>query len=259
MVVKSKLTKSQTHTAIAEPPAPLEEAVEHEEKRPAMTQVVEVVEEEVQPPPSPPPQTQSVEEPAVVQPTVQEEEKRKEVVDEIFQKSEASPRMMPEISMHTKRRSTPIYLWAIGTIVACVVIGVALLFATGKSGGLPSVVVIPTPTATPASEVSPTPTASTSGELKRSVITIQVLNGGGKAGAASKMKEFLEDKGYTVSGTGNAESYTYDKTEILVKASQKAYLPTLEADLKASYTLGTSAATLAESSSYDAQVIVGKE
>ena len=78
MVVKSKTSKSQTHTAIAEPPAPLEEAVT-QEKRPAMTQVVEVVEEEVQPPPPVPPTSYapSVEEPIVAQPTVQEEEKRK--------------------------------------------------------------------------------------------------------------------------------------------------------------------------------------
>jgi hypothetical protein len=106
--------------------------------------------------------------------------------------------------------------------------------------------------------VSPTP-ASASGELKRSTITIQVLNGGGKAGAATKMKTFLEEKGYTVSDTGNAESYTYDKTQILVKSTKKAYIPLLERDLKDSYTLGTSAATLEASVSYDARVIVGKE
>jgi hypothetical protein len=192
--------------------------------------------------------------PASVEPT---EEKRKEVVDEIFQKEEKQPsQVMPEISMHTKRRTPSLFLWAIGTVVACLVVGGALLLMSGKTGTLPSVVVVPTPTATPTVQTTPTPAVS---ELVKDAITIQVLNGGGVAGAATKMKNFLEDKGYTVSDTGNADSYTYENTEVLVKAAKKAYLPLLESDLEDSYTLGTSAATLEDSESYDVRVIVGKE
>jgi len=73
------------------------------------------------------------------------------------------------------------------------------------------------------------------------------------------MKKALEDKGYLVTDTGNAGSYTYEKTEIIVKASKKAYIPLLEEDLKDSYTLGSSAASLEDTASYDARVIVGKE
>jgi hypothetical protein len=264
MVVKKKTTSS-VHTAIAEPPVPLEEEIVKEVKRPAVTQVVEVVEEVEEtpsPPLSPPVDTQehveapveeATPEPVVPDTTV---EKRKELVDEIFQKTGNQPRVMPEISMHTKKQTPAIFLWAIGTIVACLVIGGALFVMTGKTGSLPSVVVVPTPTSTPTAAVSPTPIA---GETKRSAITIQVLNGGGKAGAATKMKKFLEDKGYTVSDTGNAESYTYDKTAVVVKSTKSAYITLLETDLKGTYTLSSSAATLESSVSYDARVIVGKE
>jgi hypothetical protein len=264
MLVKKKIGSS-VHTAIAEPPAPLEEEAVKEVKRPPVTQVVEVVEEVEEVPSSPavPPEEEAVAVESPVQNETQESsttdstvEKRKELVDEIFQKTENRLHVVPEISMHTKKQTPAIFLWAIGIVVACLVIGGALFFMTGKSGSLPSVVVVPTPTSTPAASESATPTI---GETKRSAITIQVLNGGGKAGAATKMKQYLEDKGYTVSDTGNAESYTYDKTEILVKSTKSAYITLLETDLKGTYTLGTSAATLETDVSYDARVIVGKE
>jgi hypothetical protein len=252
MVTAKKATTS-THTAVAEPRGSLEEAVQEEEKRPSVTQVVEVVEEVPQEearPKDDQPLAETQESPLMG------EEKRKEVVDEIFQREKEEPRMMPEITIHTKRRTPSVFLWALGTIVACLVVGAALLFMSGKTGSLPSVVVVPTPTPTPTIQTTPTP--ATSG-LDRTAITIQVLNGGGKAGAATKMKQALEDKGYTVSDTGNADSYSYEKTEIQVKAAKSAYLPLLENDLQDTYTLGTSSAKLDESVGYDARVIVGKE
>jgi hypothetical protein len=88
---------------------------------------------------------------------------------------------------------------------------------------------------------------------------IRVLNGGGTAGAAGKMKTLLEDKGYKVSGTGNTDSYTYDSTEIHGKTNMTDAIANLKADLKDSYTLGTVSADLDASASADVQVIVGKE
>lgn len=73
------------------------------------------------------------------------------------------------------------------------------------------------------------------------------------------MKKALEAKGYTVKDTGNTEEYTYDKTEIHVKVSKKDALSLAEADLKSTYSLGTSAADLEDSVAYDVRVIVGKE
>jgi hypothetical protein len=267
MAAIKKTVKTSIHTAVAEPDTSLEEAVSREEKRPAVTQVVEVVEEVPRAQPqedlpkeeiaqkadtTPPP----VSDMSPVASADADVEKRKELVDEIFQKDGGESQIMPEISMHRKRRTPSLFFWAIGVVAGCLVIGAVLLFMTGKTGSLPSVVVVPTPT--PTQTVQPTP-ASASGEIKRDAITIQVLNGGGKAGAATKMKQFLEDKGYTVSDTGNAESYTYTKTEVQVKAAKKAYIALLEGDLKGTYSLGTSSAALDETASVDARVIVGKE
>jgi hypothetical protein len=261
-------------TATAKPSAPLEEAVAKEEKRPSVTQVVEVVEE------IPPTESiKSVEAPVPTQQPMNEtsgiseappmetavplsseqkpvDEKRKELVDELFQNrsSNTSP-VMPEISVHANRSSRPIVLWAIVLVVACLVAGGSLLLVSGKKG-FPSIVSVPTPTVTTTPKVTSTPASVT---VKRSDITIQVLNGGGVVGAATKMKTFLEGKGYTVANTGNTESYTYTKTEIVVKAAKKVYLPLLETDLKDTYSLGTSSATLDVTVSYDARVIVGKE
>jgi hypothetical protein len=172
-----------TRSMVAKKRASLEEAVAKEEKRPAVTQVVEVVEEA---PPSDPASTTTpaVETPRPLEvpsgiseapPVAASDEKRKELVDELFQnKSPNVSPVMPEISVHTNRSSKPIVLWAIVLIVACVVVGGSLLFLGGKKG-FPSIVAAPTPTATATPKVTLTPTPGTP---KRSDITIQVWNGG---------------------------------------------------------------------------------
>jgi hypothetical protein len=284
MPVKTKKTKPHLHTAQAAVSTPLEDTPEKEEHRPAVTQVVEVVEEIPEQsaatgiPPSavdtkpvesqPAPVSGLTEAPPVAvgttvdqfAPPVQsgnQEEKRKELVDELFQNRQQAPSpVMPEISIHTEKSSKPVYLWAIVVIVACLVAGGSLLFLSGKKNFTVSKGPVPTPTTIVIATVTPSASPSAA---KRSDITIQVLNGGGKAGAASKMKTTLEDKGYTVGETGNAEKYTYDKTVILVKAAKKQYLSLLENDLKGTYVLGTSSATLESTVSFDARVIVGKE
>jgi hypothetical protein len=86
-----------------------------------------------------------------------------------------------------------------------------------------------------------------------------VLNGGGKTGAAGKMKETLTTKGYKVANTGNTEEYTFEKSEVHVKPALSANLTEIVADLKEDYTVGISAADLPADSTYDVQVIVGKE
>ncbi len=88
---------------------------------------------------------------------------------------------------------------------------------------------------------------------------MKILNGGGVAGAASKLKKLLEEKGYIVAGTGNTEAYAYDTTEISVKSGNVALLTLLEEDLKDSYSISKTSTDLAADAAYDAQVIVGKE
>jgi hypothetical protein len=269
MIVKNKTGKLSSQYEAA-PKEPLEDvATSAPERRSPVTQVVEVIEEEekaevvneaaeTQKPQDILNSTQRVTQTEAVDDTVPViAGDKKEMVDELFQKrSTYEPRVMPEISMHTKSSTKPVFIWAIIVIVACTVVGVSLFLLTGNRGVLPSIISLPTPTPTTTPVVTPTP--ATSG-LLRDAVTVQVLNGGGVAGAASTMKTLLEEKGYTVSNTGNAESYTYDTTEILVKPSQSAYLQLLKEDLQASYTLGTVSATLSDSASYDIRIIVGKE
>lgn len=250
MVLKKKVS-----AVVEEAPSSLEESVVKEERKTPMTQVVEVVED-----------SGSMEEPTMANDPVPEvnvaseelqDEKRKVLVDELFQKKPtASVEMMPEITAHRSQKKNPIVYWAIGIVSACIVIGISLVLFSGNKGiGMPSIVLVPTATPTPVS-ATPSPTVS---PVSRDTVSIQVLNGGGKAGAATKMKKTLEEKGYTVKDTGNTEEYTYDKTEIHVKATKKDARMLLEADLKESYTLGTSAADLEDSVAYDVRVIVGKE
>lgn len=140
---------------------------------------------------------------------------------------------------------------------------------TPTSSPTPTPAETPTPTPTPAPETSPTPTkkptptptparsATSAAELKRQAISVQVLNGSGTVGAAKKVADYLAGFFYTISGTGNAENYDFEKTVIQTK--KEADLELLEADLGAQYEIGTASATLSSSSPYDAVVTIGKK
>ncbi len=273
MVAKKKKTSSPTH--IVESTA-TKESSEKEERRAPITQVVEVVEETEEQPlekqveETTPSKTEEAE--PQVQTTPEEDtyetsgeeissdeaepepEKRKEMVEELFQSRRRPVAVMPELSGHAKRSRKPIVLWAIIVLVIALAVGIGLWLFTTKSVILPSITLEPTPTPTETPAPSPTPEPPARGD-----VTIEVLNGGGVSGAASKMKKILEEKGYTVAKTGNTKEYTYDKTEILVKPGKESILSLLEEDLKGEYSLGATGATLEEDSKYDVRVIVGKE
>ncbi len=179
----------------------------------------------------------------------EEKEKEKETVAELFKRPE-SP--MPDISMHTRKGSKKRLLVL---IVFAVLIAGAIGggFVLAKGGNLLSIVA-PTPTPTPTP--SPTPTPKT---LNRADLSIQVQNGGGVPGAASKMKKLLEDKGYKVADVSNADDYTFEKTEIHLKSDKSDYATMLTSDLQDTYSLATDTGTLSSDSPYDARVIVGKK
>lgn len=228
----------------ATPKMTAQAAPEPEEVHPPVTQVVEVVEdppqEEVPPP---------AEEP------VPEAEIRKERVEELYQEArEQKSSVMPEISVHKSKPIKSIFVWAMVTIFVALLTGGILIAAAKKTSPIKLFArPTPTPTATPTSVPTPTPVA-----IDKTSFEIKVLNGGGTPGAAGKMKTFLEEKGYTVAGTGNTEEYTFTETEIHGKETAKDAVSNLEADLKDTYTLGTVATDLSASASADVEVIVGK-
>ncbi len=229
-----------------------------DDERPPVTQVVEVVEEDPEmPPPAEPVQDlpPTEDQPPVSPPEEQEHQEvptRKSMVEELYT-TEKQPGVMPEISVH-KKRPASLLVWAIVTIIVALATG-GILFAVAKKTSPMKLFARPTPTPTAAPTATPTPAPKT---VDKTSFSIQVLNGGGTAGAAGKMKTFLEGKGYKVSATGNTDEYTYTTTEIHGKATMTDAIANLQADLKDTYTLSTVAADLSSSASADVQVIVGK-
>lgn len=279
MPARRRHTSTHKATAQAEPVETVaSESSKQEAARPMVTQVVEVIEEGDVPPSvekkieelveeqmSAPEashdhtiEEESIEESSESLPsdTTDTQEARKEMV-EVLYGTKQQPSIAPEISMHKKKRPMrPIIVWAAVTLVVALLSGFVLFTLSKKSFSMPAIFVAPTPTPTPTLAPTPTPTPE---PVDKTALTVQVLNGGGTPGAASKMKKFLEGKGYTVSGTGNTEEYTYDTTEIHVKADKAGVISLLEEDLKEEYALGESAADLPADSEYDVRVIVGKE
>ncbi len=182
------------------------------------------------------------------------QEKRNEMVKEFFKPE--STGITPEIAAYQGNgNSRSVVLWvAIILVVALLTGAVLMVFVRGVPKS-PFFTAKPTPTPT----IQPQPTPTPEPTVNRADLKVQVLNGGGVAGAGSKMKQFLEGKGYTVANVGNTQAYSYENTEILVKPDKEAFLSLLQSDLKNDYTLGTTAATLSSDSSYDARIIVGKE
>lgn len=221
-----------------------------DEKENRVNQVVEVVEE--------PEKSEALE-------TIKEDAQEIEAVaEELGQKvdepkttveKEIADLYQPEISEVKAANggsSKKLFVWAAIVVSVALLVGGGLVAVTRGSFSVPFIAKpIPTPTPT----LTPTPVVT----LNREDLKVEVLNGGGTPGAAGKMKTLLEEKGYTVTSVGNTDEYTYEQTEIIVKSDKEAYLSLLAEDLKSDYTIGTTAATLDENASADAQVIVGKE
>lgn len=176
----------------------------------------------------------------------------KEVVSSLFTKEPTG--IPPEITVVGKRDPT-LGIWVGAMLGIALAVGVSLVvLVRGPQTFTSMIPTKPTPTVAPTAIPTAAPVV-----VSRKDIQVKVLNGGGVVGAGSKMKAFLESKGYTVSDVANAKEYTHETTEISVKAGKEAYTKILSDDLKADYSLGSTSAVLDESATYDAEVIVGKE
>jgi len=117
----------------------------------------------------------------------------------------------------------------------------------------PTVVTKASPTPVPSGKLTPTPsTASTSKSLE-----IEVLNGSGTSGEAVRAASLLKAAGYSITGTGNADAFTYQETTIQIKKSKASFGAQLKKDLAGTYTVSPTIQTLAETSTPDAIVILG--
>jgi len=183
-----------------------------------------------------------------------QEEKQQEVVSEFFAKKEKPSSFgYPNISVHKKSSLPGVFLWAIGVIGIVVGIGFLIISMSRGSIKMPTIAVKPTPTSVPIPTAVPTPV------IDRKSLKIQILNGSGTAGVAGTLKALLEEKGYTVAGTGNAKTYDYKSMEIQVTSDKESFIAVLQSDLSGKYTIGSTSATLKSTLPYDAVVIIGKE
>jgi hypothetical protein len=106
---------------------------------------------------------------------------------------------------------------------------------------------------------SPTPEASTAAEIDKSQAKIRVLNGTGKAGTASSVKDLLEGKGYKVAEIGNADNFDFEQTIVRFKESFKNFQEVLFSDLSDKYSVKVSSDDLTATDSADIEVIIGSK
>lgn len=180
-----------------------------------------------------------------------QEVSKKQMVEDIFSTKQTNN--LVDIAINKKQTTQPAIVWAIIIIAVALLTGGGMILLTKTMGENKETSEKPTPTV--AQVITPTPIPTV---VKREDLKIQVLNGGGKAGAGSKMKTVLTDLGYVVSDVGNTAEYTFEKTEIEVKAGKEGALELLRNDLAKDYSLGTMSATLAVDGPYDVRVTVGK-
>lgn len=149
------------------------------------------------------------------------------------------------------------WLWL---LIALIIVG-ALVFAFtrgigpfGQFKGNQAVSESPAPESVVA---SPSPEATSAADVDRSTIKIRVLNGSGKAGAASAAKDFLEGKGYVVTTIGNAATTDFEQTVVKLKESVMNIKNVLVADLSDKYSVTVSGSALEASDSADVEVTLG--
>jgi hypothetical protein len=94
--------------------------------------------------------------------------------------------------------------------------------------------------------------------LDRSKLSIAVENGSGVEGTAGKAAKVLQDLGYNIVSTGNADNFNYVGVTIQAKASQSSFLNLLKKDLANDYTITTSSSDLTPDSPTDCVIIIGK-
>lgn len=162
-------------------------------------------------------------------------------------------------------------------ILAILMWGVQKLFSGGNKTTKPAEIAptpteyqFPTDTPTPSVDPSNAPSVTATPTVKkvnsidsatgldRSTLSVEVQNGSGVTGAASKASDIVKSFGYKVSSIGNADNENYENVIIQVKSTKSNFLALLKKDLGFSYTIGSASADLDSSSTADALVIIGK-
>ncbi len=146
------------------------------------------------------------------------------------------------------RKSGTVFL-IIGLVVIAAILGFIFFQMRGLVG-----------TAQPSPEPSSEPIPSPSPEpvLNRSDWSFEVLNGSGVTGAAKKVADRIQELGYQVTKTGNADKSNYEKTQILVQKDLMEKIDLVAADLKDVIRIASVAGELKDSTA-SARIIIGKD
>jgi hypothetical protein len=164
------------------------------------------------------------------------------------------PQPEPEIPQKPANRISPLWLIIPVIILIAAFVGGIYVYQTGVKVSTPEEEAITEETSAP--EASPEAIPSATPNLSAYMIDIQ--NGSGIAGEATKVKTLLEKAGFKVGTTGNAKTYDYEKTIIQTQDTVgKDFLTALTGTLGKTYELGDNE-TLPATSSSDVVVIVGQ-
>jgi hypothetical protein len=143
------------------------------------------------------------------------------------------------------------FMWPILSIFIIILILLIGIFAYKQGVFNKKEVNVVTLTPTPVVTVEPTKTV----DLTK--YEIEILNGSGVSGEASKQKAALEEKGFTISSIGNADNSDYTDTIIKAKADvEKDFIAKLKDTLNSSFTVGETQ-SLPDDSSVPVVVIIG--
>lgn len=146
-------------------------------------------------------------------------------------------------------------------ITALLAGGVAVAGFLYVSQKKPQKVPAPHELPTPAVTIMPTePVASSSatGTVDVSSLSVQILNGSGIAGEASRVRDDLKKVGFTNFSLGNADSYDFTDTQVQVKENADAGLFKTIQEALSNYTT-VEKDPLLKTNTYDVVITVGKQ
>lgn len=120
----------------------------------------------------------------------------------------------PEVKKETKKSKLPIIVAIVLVLIILAAVGFFVLSKPSTIEDETNGTIQNSPT--PTSESTPTPTET---QLKRSEVSVSVLNGTAISGLAAKAKTVLEKLGYSEIETGNASKKDYEVTEVKFASS----------------------------------------
>lgn len=189
-----------------------------------------------------------------------EKEDKSEQSSDVREKEEEEKEPFSKEELEDKDSNKPSFLktifWMIFPVILLILAVAAGIFIynLGVKKGMQEAVATITPTP---EETTATPTPKTT--LKRGDLKIQVLNGAGVGGTASKAKKFLEELGYEDIDTGNADSFDFKEAKIAIKEGKDNVGEFLKDDLSSDYSVSKDFTTLDEESKYDVVVTIGSK